>query len=149
VSPEIVLLVLRLLAALVLYAFLGLILAGLARDSRLAGGRTVSVPAAALRLEGDETGLLFRLAEVNSLGRAADNNIHLTFERVSAHHARLGYQGGQWWVEDLGSTNGTKVNDIPVEQPLVVTYGDRIVIGDVSLILERGDVVAGRATATL
>ncbi len=136
-SPELVLLVLRLLAALGLYVFLALVLAGLARDSRLTIGQSAQVPAAILRLEGDNAGVRFRLAQGNSLGRAADNSVHLPFERVSAHHALLGYRGGQWWVEDLHSTNGTRVNELPVEQGLVVTYGDRIHIGDVCLILER------------
>jgi len=138
-SPAALLLAIRLLAALGLYVFLALILLALAADSRLAARARAAAPAAALRLEGDPAGAHYRLAEANSLGRAADNTIHLPFECVSAHHAQLAYRGGQWWVEDLGSTNGTRVNDIPVDQALVITYGDRIHLGDVCLVLDRGE----------
>ncbi len=147
-SPAVVLLALRLLAALGLYAFLVMIFIALARDSRLLGGRLADVPTAVLRLEGDASGTCFPLAELNSLGRAADNDVHLPFERVSAHHARLGYRGGQWWVEDLGSTNGTRVNEVRVDQALVVTYGDRIHVGDICLVLDRGGPGARSAAST-
>jgi len=62
---------------------------------------------------------------------------------VSAYHARISHQGGQWWLEDLGSRNGTHLNEIPVEQPLVVIFGDRIRVGRVVLQLESGGEARG------
>jgi pSer/pThr/pTyr-binding forkhead associated (FHA) protein len=147
-SPQVLLLILRVLAALLLYAFLAGVGVVLWRDAGLQGGVRSHAPAAHLR--GQQAGrpdLIFHLAEFNAVGRAADNTIHLNSELVSAHHGRLTFQGGQWWLEDLGSTNGTRVNDIPVEEPLVVTYGDRLRFGDVCLALEAGDPNASRTVA--
>jgi pSer/pThr/pTyr-binding forkhead associated (FHA) protein len=45
------------------------------------------------------------------LGRHSDTNVHLTFDpAISARHARIGYENGQFWIEDIGSMNGTYVN---------------------------------------
>ncbi len=71
------------------------------------------------------------------LGRAAENAVRVVDETVSAYHARMWYQSGQWWLEDLGSRNGTRVNDVAVEQPLVLAYGDHVCIGRVCLELGR------------
>jgi pSer/pThr/pTyr-binding forkhead associated (FHA) protein len=143
-SPQIVLLVLRVLAALLVYAFLVMAAVFLWRDAGLQTGRRATVPLAHLRVEqGDPPGVTYRLSESNAIGRAADNSIHLHSELVSAHHGRLTHHAGQWWLEDLGSTNGTRVNDVQVDQPLVVTYGDRLQFGDVRLILETGDPTPG------
>ncbi len=46
------------------------------------------------------------------------------------------FQNGQWWIEDLASRNGTEVNEVPVEEPLVVSYGDQIRMGRVLARLE-------------
>jgi pSer/pThr/pTyr-binding forkhead associated (FHA) protein len=48
------------------------------------------------------------------------------------------YHGGQWWIEDLASRNGTELNGIPVDEPLVVSYGDTIQLGRVATRLEPG-----------
>jgi pSer/pThr/pTyr-binding forkhead associated (FHA) protein len=89
-------------------------------------------------LEGPDPGRCYALTQVNSLGRAADNLVRLKEDTVSAHHALLIFRGGQWWLEDLGSRNGTKVNEVQVEEPLVVTYGDALRLGIVELQLNAG-----------
>jgi hypothetical protein len=140
-TPETTLLALRLLLALVLYAFLAAILLFLYRDLREAGRIDSPMPAARLVLvEGPEPGRQLPLVDVNMIGRAADNPVHLDDPTVSAHHARLSYQRGQWWLEDLGSRNGTAVGEVPVDSPVVVTYGDVIRLGRVLLRLEAGGV---------
>ena len=136
-TPALLLLAFRALLALLLYAFLALVLLTLWKDMRAA--HTEVVPSAHLLVvEGPGQGSIHPLAEVNTLGRAADNTISLPDETVSTHHARLHYHGGQWWLEDLGSRNGSWVNDIPVEQPLVITYGDALRLGRVVLRLSAG-----------
>jgi hypothetical protein len=139
-SPEQVLLALRALMAVALYAFLGAILVLLWRDLRAASRAERHVPAARLVVEdGPEAGRAFALTPLNLIGRAADNTLRIQDGTVSAYHARLSYQGGQWWLEDLGSRNGTRVNQIQVQQPLVVTYGDAISLGSVRLLLVAGE----------
>lgn len=130
----------RVLLALVLYAFLGALLLFLLRDLRRDGKGPESIPAAHLVVEeGEETGKEFRLSLTNLIGRAADNTIRLTDKTVSSYHVRLSFQGGQWWLEDLGSRNGTGLNDLEVQEPMVVMYGDRIRLGRVALKLTPGD----------
>lgn len=59
-------------------------------------------------------GKLFPLEAVTHIGRDAENTVMIPDQRVSGRHARLVQRGGQWWVEDLGSTNGTLLNGAPV-----------------------------------
>lgn len=140
-SPETVLLALRLALALALYAFLALILLYLWRDVRASGTAASAIPQAYLELVGPPVpGKAFPLLPVNLLGRAADNTIVLDENTVSARHARLSYQQGQWWLEDQGSKNGSGVNELDLQEPLVVTLGDRIRIGSVQLVLRGGPV---------
>src|SRR4030065_457832 len=98
-SPEAVLLALRLALALALYAFLALILLYLWRDVRASATAAGAVPQAYLELVGPPVpGKAFALLPVNLLGRAAGNTLVLDENTVSAHHARLSYQQGQWGV---------------------------------------------------
>jgi pSer/pThr/pTyr-binding forkhead associated (FHA) protein len=83
-------------------------------------------------------GVVFRLEAVNTLGRDVNNSIVLDDEFVSAQHAALTFRGKAWYVEDLGSTNGTYVNGEPIVEVWPLTYGDEIQIGQVRLRLDRG-----------
>jgi hypothetical protein len=140
VSPEIVLLVVRIVLALALYAFLGILLWFLARDLRQNTRAAEPLPNAHVLVGRESEGPKgYRLAVTNLIGRAADNSICLDDSTISAYHVRLSFQGGQWWLEDLGSRNGTGVNDLAIEEPLVVTYGDRIRVGRVEMKLSAGD----------
>jgi pSer/pThr/pTyr-binding forkhead associated (FHA) protein len=139
-SPAILLLALRLLAAVALYLFLAVVVITIWREVRLAARQSEMMPAARLVVvEGPSPGQSFPLAEVNVLGRAAENAVRVVDETVSAYHARLWYQSGQWWLEDLGSRNGTRVNEVRVEQPLVLAYGDHLTLGRVCLELGRAE----------
>ncbi len=138
-TPEWVLLALRLGLAIALYAFLGAVLWFLWKDTRQAQRFPREAPSGYLHfLEGERVGEYHSLRSVNEIGRAADNSLTLMDETVSAYHARISYQGGQWWLEDLGSRNGTTVNALLVEEPMVVTYGDAIMFGRVETRLEPG-----------
>lgn len=135
-NPPILLLLLRIALALVLYAFLAFILVYLWRDVRQASRSAERIPPAHLVQQDRPSPMLtYTLSEVNLVGRSPDNTIPLLDETVSAYHARLSYQGGQWWLEDLGSRNGTAVNDLIVEDPIVVTYGDSLSFGRINLLL--------------
>jgi pSer/pThr/pTyr-binding forkhead associated (FHA) protein len=137
-SPGLLLLILRILMVVVLLGFLLMILMTLRQDLRQQVTRTLIIPKAHLVLLGETHARnSYHLSNVNLIGRAADNTIVLHEEVVSAHHARLSYLSGlQWWLEDLGSRNGTSVNGIPIEQPLAVTNGDELAFGTVSFRLD-------------
>ena len=63
-----------------------------------------------------------------TIGRASDADVVIDDPLVSRRHARLAPRGGRLILEDLGSTNGTRVNDHVVREA-VVAPGDRIHVG--------------------
>ena len=70
------------------------------------------------------------------LGYARDCDFHIYEGSVSNSHARFSQcKDRKWWVEDLGSTNGTWVEDIELKVPLVLTPGLRITFGDVEAVV--------------
>jgi pSer/pThr/pTyr-binding forkhead associated (FHA) protein len=62
------------------------------------------------------------------LGRSPDNDVILRDPATSGHHARLERRGDQFWIVDLGSTNGTLVNGEPIQEKQL-SHGDRVTIG--------------------
>lgn len=74
----------------------------------------------------------FRQPEI-TLGRDPHCEVYIENETVSAHHARLSYHHGQWWLEDLHSTNGTTLNGETVKTPTIVIGNDKIHCGEVPL----------------
>ncbi|WP_424183659.1 FHA domain-containing protein FhaB/FipA [Actinokineospora sp. G85] len=63
------------------------------------------------------------------MGRADDSTLVLDDDYASTRHARLSLRGTDWYVEDLGSTNGTYLDRAKVTQPLRVPLGVPIRIG--------------------
>jgi hypothetical protein len=70
-----------------------------------------------------------------TIGRAPDNGIVLRDGRASRHHARIDVRRGSLILSDLGSTNGSFVNDRRVES-IALGEGDRIRVGTTTLIVE-------------
>ena len=66
-----------------------------------------------------------------------NNAIVVDDQFASAQHAVLTFRGRTWYVEDLGSTNGTFVNGVPVEGVAPLGYGDELQLGQVRMRLER------------
>ncbi|HLQ61370.1 MAG TPA: FHA domain-containing protein [Candidatus Acidoferrales bacterium] len=62
------------------------------------------------------------------VGRSPDNDLILRDPATSGHHARLERRGAQFWIVDLGSTNGTLVNGEPVQEK-ELKHDDRVTIG--------------------
>lgn len=74
-----------------------------------------------------------------TFGRAADNTVVLTDSSVSSHHCLIRSEGGQYELEDLGSTNGTSVNEIRVVTKLKLNAGDMIHVGGVAVMFTSED----------
>ena len=70
-----------------------------------------------------------------AIGRARDNGLVLDDARISRHHGRLQARRGTLVYADLGSTNGSRVNGIRVDE-IVLGIGDRIQVGDTVLVVE-------------
>jgi DNA-binding winged helix-turn-helix (wHTH) protein len=69
----------------------------------------------------------------NVIGRAPDAAISIDARGVSRHHARILVSHGEATVEDLGSKNGTHLNDSLVTTPARLSDGDEIRLGTISL----------------
>jgi len=69
------------------------------------------------------------------VGRAADSTVVLTDDFASSRHARLTNRDGDWYVEDLGSTNGTYLDRARVAGPTLIPPGAPIRIGKTVLEL--------------
>jgi pSer/pThr/pTyr-binding forkhead associated (FHA) protein len=75
----------------------------------------------------------FALAPESIIGRDATATVFLPDSFISNRHARLSFRRGRWWIEDLGSTNGTGLSGNAVVKPTAVRPDDVIEVGRVRL----------------
>lgn len=78
-------------------------------------------------------GTTFPLDHYTTVGRHAGNTIAIDDSFVSGSHAELAFDAGGWWLQDLGSTNGTMLNNQPVRSRVRISDGDIIQFGRVRL----------------
>jgi hypothetical protein len=145
---DVLLLALRLLLVILLYAFLTTLFLMLWRDLRqVTTGREdahgvvrPSGQLVVLRTPDEElaVGTAFLLQPVTAIGRSPSNTIPTSDTYASAHHALLTWRAGQWWLEDRDSRNGTLLNDTRIDGPTIVSAGDVISVGRTQLKLEVG-----------
>jgi hypothetical protein len=144
-----------LLGLLWIFVFTGV---GVVRRDMFAGGRarrvvaapratTASAPGAARPRKGRAAhhlvvtggqlaGTRLTLGEAQiTIGRAEDSTLVITDDYASARHARLVPRAGQWFIEDLGSTNGTYLDRAKINGPTPVPIGVPIRIGRTSIEL--------------
>lgn len=132
----IVLLILRLALAVPLYVFLGVGLYQLWRDVRRQSELLAlhQAPPLNLRLGQEQQWHSFTQPEI-FLGRSSTCDFVVDDPTISARHARLFFRQGQWWLDDLASTNGTFLNGELVKTSILVTDGDMILLGQVELVI--------------
>jgi pSer/pThr/pTyr-binding forkhead associated (FHA) protein len=95
-------------------------------------------PTHVLVVDGANKGDRADLAEAPILiGRGSDAAIRLDDDYVSTRHARIASSGDQWFVEDLGSTNGTYIGSARITQPTTLTLGTQVRIGKTLLELRK------------
>lgn len=84
----------------------------------------------ALTLVSLENGRSFNVNTVRvRIGRDPRNHICLDDVYVSKQHAFITFEDGKFWIEDLGSKNGTKVNDAHILDREILNRGDTVTIG--------------------
>lgn len=71
------------------------------------------------------------------IGRGADAAIRLDDDYASTRHARIVFADGQWFVEDLGSTNGTYLGTVRITQPTPINLDSQVRIGKTILELRK------------
>jgi len=77
-------------------------------------------------------GAVLLLKPETRLGAESDNDLILNDPYISKYHARMRWDGAVWWVEDLGSANGSMVDGqicLP-SQPRPMRSGDHLKLGD-------------------
>ena len=146
----IVILILRVTAITLLYLFLLGVVAVMWRDWRVVARHSERIRASAARslgrlvvVEGGETDLLpghaYPLSVVTGLGRAPSNTVVIEDAFASTENALLSLRNGRWWLEDLESKNGTRLNGERLGAPAIVATGDDVGVGSVRLRIELAD----------
>jgi pSer/pThr/pTyr-binding forkhead associated (FHA) protein len=127
-------LLLRLILAIALYAFLGWALWSLLREFKQQGDKLAAQKKPGITLsiktdQGQESKRQFSQSQI-MIGRDSKCDVTAMDEALSAHHARLTHHHGQWWLEDLNSTNGTFLNREKLTTAAVVITGDHFKCGN-------------------
>lgn len=130
---------LRFAAAAALYAFIGWALLLLWRTLRheaafLASRKVIPLHLTIQTTAEHSTTLHFTQSDV-LIGRDPQCDVVLDDATASARHARLSFHHNQWWLEDLASTNGTRLNQERIETPAIVVDGDTIECGQTVLLV--------------
>lgn len=124
----------RILFLVGLYIFLGVSVWMLWRTvaAKEPHAGNIAIPSITLSAyeDGQEKVLTFSSADV-LIGRDLDCDFVLQHSTVSSRHGRLSYNLNQWWYEDLKSTNGSYLDSLRIEEPIVVKDGDDISCGDI------------------
>ena len=137
---DVAILVLRLLIVALLYAFLFVVmrmaLQGLHGESRSVLPRREQ-RLRLLILDGGASGLpageVVQIGHGGTFGRAERASVVIADSAVSSEHARVERLGRAWTISDLGSTNGTLVNDALIGSGTELAEGDVVALGTVRL----------------
>jgi pSer/pThr/pTyr-binding forkhead associated (FHA) protein len=70
------------------------------------------------------------------LGRDPDCDFTIPDETISLRHCKLSFHHKQWWAKDLNSTNGSFINDALIDSPIIITDGDELRLGKISIIIQ-------------
>lgn len=152
--PELVLDLLKYVFLIVLYIFVARAVKAVYLELRPSAIRTEGsrVPAPAPRppskrskkaprkltvIEGPLKGKSYGLGEELTIGRAEKCHIVVDDTYVSQVHARFYANGDSYFVEDLGSTNGTYLNRRRITSPAELSRGDRVKIGKTVLEMRK------------
>jgi hypothetical protein len=138
-----VVLALRLALAIALFTFLGWAFYTLLQELRQQGTRLSTQKKRGISLSvkinpEKESIRHFDQTEI-VLGRDTNCDLSVMDEALSAHHARITYHHGQWWLEDLNSTNGTFLSREKLTTPAVIITGDEFRCGNTNFSIRIDD----------
>jgi hypothetical protein len=128
----VIVLVLRVLFSISLFAFLGWIIYVLWKDLQqtVKSDLEYEVPLISLLLIENGQEFKFDLPEF-FIGRDPQASLHIPDDTLSAIHTRVYFKSGHWMIEDLQSTNGTFINGERLSTPSVLINGDEVTCGQV------------------
>lgn len=132
----ILVLILRILMVLVLYAFLVWVCVILWKSLKASNqtSNQKKVPSIILTIQEPELAQekLFNTSPL-VLGRSPNCDLVMDNHTVSANHAILTFKQNNWWIEDHNSMNGTQVNQIALIEPIVLASDDVIQCGQINI----------------
>jgi hypothetical protein len=99
------------------------------RISPVAPSRGKRIPSRLVLVDGVGPESVDLVPPETMLGRDSSCHVSINDSSVSHRHARVYHSDGEWYVEDLGSTNGTFVNERPLTHPVVLRPGDMVAVG--------------------
>jgi len=70
------------------------------------------------------------------IGRNKSCDITLREKYISGEHVRIWYEDGEWYLEDLGSRNGTLINGQRIRNTVILDAQDQITIGELHFVFE-------------
>jgi pSer/pThr/pTyr-binding forkhead associated (FHA) protein len=131
-----VVLVLRIGLAVAVYFFLWRVLQTLSQELKQQGTILSSQKKPGIRVkakmeDGRDFEYYFWQPEI-MIGRGSHSDISVTDDALSVNHARISFHHAQWWLEDIGSTNGTFLNKDQISVPTVIISGDNFKCGNTS-----------------
>jgi predicted component of type VI protein secretion system len=132
-AVDVLILVLRLLLVALLYAFLVVVLRMAYSGTRQSASQRLSLRVIEAGASSLQAGDILNVAPGTTMGRDGRADLVLGDTAVSAEHARVDRVGRGWTVTDLGSTNGTRVNDTVVKGQARLAAGDVLALGTVRL----------------
>ncbi len=108
-------------------------------DEKIHDASTQAGPAVGPELEvvrGENAGEVFKVSFKTTIGRERDNDVVLLDPKTSRYHAQVVLEAGQWALKDLGSANGTYLNETAVVGSTPLQARDRIRMGETELVFK-------------
>ncbi len=99
------------------------------KQGEKAGGRVIVADSLLPELRPGDS---FGIGREMVIGRSGNSDVVVNDSFASTRHARLYVKDGQYWLEDLGSTNGTFLNGVQLKKPVVLADGDGLKVGSVT-----------------
>lgn len=128
---DLLILALRLVFVALLYLFLAAVLRTAFRATRATAPQRLSLRVLEPGASSLQSGEILEVSAGATFGRGGRADLVLADTAVSAEHARVDRVGRRWVVTDLGSTNGTRVNDATVRGRASLAEGDVLTVGTV------------------
>lgn len=124
---------LRLVLVALLYLFLVAVVRMAIRGTRPSAAQRLALRVVEPGASSLQAGAILDVVPGTTLGRSGSADVVLADTAVSAEHARVDRVGRGWIVTDLGSTNGTRVNNAVVNNRAPLADGDVLAVGTVRL----------------
>jgi len=131
-------LILRILLLTLAYLFVGWIAYLIYKDLHQAtkAEKPSEVPVLTLITNTEQGQIQQEYQDANVIiGRDPACDLSLQDETISARHCQISYKHNRWWAEDLGSTNGTFLNENGIESPVILTDGDILRLGRIKILI--------------